>query len=60
MVCKVLRATYISSCVSSHRPGLETMSKSRQDFVKGVVSKAKAEAEIERDAVVVLGAELSL
>jgi hypothetical protein len=36
------------------------MLESRQDFVKGVVSKAKAEAEIERDAVVVLGAKLSL
>jgi hypothetical protein len=36
------------------------MSESRQDFVKGVVGKAKAEAEIERDAVVVSGAKLSL
>jgi hypothetical protein len=36
------------------------MLESRQDFVKGVVSKAKAKAEMERDAVVVLGAKLGL
>jgi hypothetical protein len=45
--------------VFSHRPGLETMSKSRQDFVKGVVGEAGAETEMERNAVV-SGAELGL
>jgi len=35
------------------------MSKSRQDFVKGVVGKAEAETEMEGGAVV-LGAELGL
>jgi hypothetical protein len=35
------------------------MSKSRQDIVKGVVGKAEAETEMERDAVV-SGAELGL
>jgi hypothetical protein len=45
--------------VSSLRPGLERMSKSRQDFVKGVVCKAEAVTEMERDSVV-SGAELGL